>query len=76
MPEEYKRDLAGTLNKNRATTENLEISSNRLHHEATNNQWFRCNPGNSGSILRMVHFILSTEKQTIKQVWADCWQDT
>ena len=22
----------------------------------------------------MAHFILSTEKQTVEQVWADCWQ--
>ena len=22
----------------------------------------------------MAHFILSTEKQTAEQVWADCWQ--
>ena len=25
--------------------------------------------------LRMAHFILSTEKQTAEQVWADCWQN-
>ena len=24
--------------------------------------------------LKMAHFILSTEKQTAEQVWADCWQ--
>ena len=24
--------------------------------------------------LGMAHFIPSTEKQTVEQVWADCWQ--
>ena len=24
--------------------------------------------------LGMAHFILSTEKQAVEQVWADCWQ--
>ena len=54
MPELSKKTCQKSLRdswQNRETTEDLEIGSNKSHHEATNNQWSRCDHDNSRLIL-------------------------